>query len=141
PAPEEVSPFYLADGPLTRSASDPPQEGVIEAGVPHWYTVRDIISVEGRRLPGVRSAAGAWRQAFVLVVPKGYPDSHADELRALAERMDGLRREWESYFSQGTQGRGRIYTELRNSTAPRSEEHTSELQSPDHLVCRLLLEK
>src|SRR5258708_25013106 len=27
------------------------------------------------------------------------------------------------------------------STCPRSEEHTSELQSPDHLVCRLLLEK
>src|SRR5258708_14872647 len=27
------------------------------------------------------------------------------------------------------------------TTAMRSEEHTSELQSPDHLVCRLLLEK
>src|SRR5258708_8240821 len=27
------------------------------------------------------------------------------------------------------------------TTAHRSEEHTSELQSPDHLVCRLLLEK
>src|SRR5258708_11162278 len=27
------------------------------------------------------------------------------------------------------------------SLVPRSEEHTSELQSPDHLVCRLLLEK
>src|SRR5258708_13030622 len=26
-------------------------------------------------------------------------------------------------------------------TESRSEEHTSELQSPDHLVCRLLLEK
>src|SRR5258708_34930689 len=26
-------------------------------------------------------------------------------------------------------------------SADRSEEHTSELQSPDHLVCRLLLEK
>src|SRR5574344_2543680 len=25
--------------------------------------------------------------------------------------------------------------------SPRSEEHTSELQSPDHIVCRLLLEK
>src|SRR5258708_21746988 len=24
---------------------------------------------------------------------------------------------------------------------PRSEEHTSELQSPDHILCRLLLEK
>src|SRR5690348_17795530 len=30
----------------------------------------------------------------------------------------------------------------RNANAlPRSEEHTSELQSPVHLVCRLLLEK
>src|SRR5258708_8842540 len=30
-----------------------------------------------------------------------------------------------------------------SATVPcsRSEEHTSELQSPDHLVCRLLLEK
>src|SRR5207244_8001979 len=27
------------------------------------------------------------------------------------------------------------------ATKDRSEEHTSELQSPDHLVCRLLLEK
>src|SRR5258708_29914080 len=26
-------------------------------------------------------------------------------------------------------------------SSSRSEEHTSELQSPDHLVCRLLLEK
>src|SRR5258708_16474383 len=29
----------------------------------------------------------------------------------------------------------------RKSACSRSEEHTSELQSPDHLVCRLLLEK
>src|SRR5947208_7198142 len=29
----------------------------------------------------------------------------------------------------------------KNDIAPRSEEHTSELQSPDQLVCRLLLEK
>src|SRR5258708_25052311 len=28
-----------------------------------------------------------------------------------------------------------------NRGSERSEEHTSELQSPDHLVCRLLLEK
>src|SRR5947208_10619841 len=30
---------------------------------------------------------------------------------------------------------------FRASGGIRSEEHTSELQSPDHLVCRLLLEK
>src|SRR5258708_9222913 len=33
----------------------------------------------------------------------------------------------------------RANAELRSGA--RSEEHTSELQSPDHLVCRLLLEK
>src|SRR5258708_9691526 len=30
---------------------------------------------------------------------------------------------------------------IRRLAGRRSEEHTSELQSPDHLVCRLLLEK
>src|SRR5258708_25598100 len=30
---------------------------------------------------------------------------------------------------------------LTSPPKTRSEEHTSELQSPDHLVCRLLLEK
>src|SRR5258708_14714662 len=31
--------------------------------------------------------------------------------------------------------------DVRTHQLARSEEHTSELQSPDHLVCRLLLEK
>src|SRR5947208_16038847 len=46
-------------------------------------------------------------------------------------------------------GRGTTESRSRHSPAPmkgmigsiRSEEHTSELQSPDQLVCRLLLEK
>jgi len=32
-------------------------------------------------------------------------------------------------------------TQPAATASDRSEEHTSELQSPDHLVCRLLLEK
>src|SRR5207244_7641372 len=35
-------------------------------------------------------------------------------------------------------GYGKVILDQDNA---RSEEHTSELQSPDHLVCRLLLEK
>src|SRR5438552_10959252 len=38
-------------------------------------------------------------------------------------------------------GRGHAARRRRRRRRPRSEEHTSELQSPDHLVCRLLLEK
>src|SRR5438552_9959831 len=34
-----------------------------------------------------------------------------------------------------------IPSRSRSRSPRRSEEHTSELQSPDHLVCRLLLEK
>src|SRR5258708_29959082 len=37
-------------------------------------------------------------------------------------------------------GTGIIWSDVPGAAA-RSEEHTSELQSPDHLVCRLLLEK
>src|SRR5258708_17241155 len=52
------------------------------------------------------------------------------------------------HFLLSAIGRGRKKV-LRRSAAKgcgacdtyRSEEHTSELQSPDHLVCRLLLEK
>src|SRR5258708_20372572 len=35
----------------------------------------------------------------------------------------------------------RCSSRFSQSEYVRSEEHTSELQSPDHLVCRLLLEK
>src|SRR2546426_6851604 len=40
-------------------------------------------------------------------------------------------------------GEGSVTSSENNdrSTVPRSEEHTSELQSPCNLVCRLLLEK
>src|SRR5258708_21685020 len=41
-------------------------------------------------------------------------------------------------------GRGQFHDGCgsgRHDPQQRSEEHTSELQSPDHLVCRLLLEK
>src|SRR5258708_26231548 len=38
-------------------------------------------------------------------------------------------------------GRARHRWRRALRSGSRSEEHTSELQSPDHLVCRLLLEK
>src|SRR2546429_2087327 len=38
-------------------------------------------------------------------------------------------------------GQGVLWLTSRNVSLPRSEEHTSELQSRLHLVCRLLLEK
>src|SRR5258708_34712728 len=48
-----------------------------------------------------------------------------------ASRFSGPTLHHQRRLSSGTDGIG----------DGRSEEHTSELQSPDHLVCRLLLEK
>src|SRR5258708_17840522 len=45
------------------------------------------------------------------------------------------------YGDQTTGGSASIRTTWDPMRKARSEEHTSELQSPDHLVCRLLLEK
>src|SRR5207248_5621793 len=54
-------------------------------------------------------------------------DGHADGAHDLAQHLDGaLLRDREA---------------LRLADVERSEEHTSELQSPYDLVCRLLLEK
>src|SRR3712207_9129220 len=47
------------------------------------------------------------------------------------DRLDGARE----------QGRRRGRPALRHRVSARSEEHTSELQSRQYLVCRLLLEK
>src|SRR5258708_26745046 len=44
-------------------------------------------------------------------------------------------------FIVGTDSGGAAWVENLRLRRARSEEHTSELQSPDHLVCRLLLEK
>src|SRR5258708_34786341 len=45
------------------------------------------------------------------------------------------------YSKQRGRASLRAYPSYSGPAALRSEEHTSELQSPDHLVCRLLLEK
>src|SRR2546422_6307172 len=57
-------------------------------------------------------------------------------------RMMGMRVETFSLgFGPRIWGFRRGETDYRLSALPRSEEHTSELQSRLHLVCRLLLEK
>src|SRR5258708_19061348 len=51
------------------------------------------------------------------------------------------RRLAQSHDSSPHSGTGAHPARCRTPATIRSEEHTSELQSPDHLVCRLLLEK
>src|SRR3712207_8390486 len=58
--------------------------------------------------------------------------------RALALEQLGEDRQTRCRSGEGESGHGRVSVLGRR---PRSEEHTSELQSRQYLVCRLLLEK
>src|SRR5690348_17809017 len=67
-------------------------------------------------------------------------------VRGIARRIvlpcaGGLPRGQQSHLAEANKGTGARFGRANQNRHPRSEEHTSELQSPVHLVCRLLLEK
>src|SRR5207244_12293196 len=77
-----------------------------------------------------------WRD--VSSVGKG----RAPDARVLHEMEPALPRSVGSPCRKGGEPGQSRDRDVRGTELPlRSEEHTSELQSPDHLVCRLLLEK
>src|SRR5690606_41926409 len=98
------------------------------------YLYRSLVylhSFPTRRSSDLHSA---WRDPSAP--PRGLqaaPPSHRDCFRGLDFRHPNRRR--------GPMRHRRLFAILRGLPPPRSEEHTSELQSRENLVCRLLLEK
>src|SRR5258708_18778776 len=63
-------------------------------------------------------------------------------LRKKLEPLDiGAKETIAAFMATVAQSDGEVSPTEVKMQEKRSEEHTSELQSPDHLVCRLLLEK
>src|SRR5207244_11016758 len=60
--------------------------------------------------------------------------------REFFQRFDPTRASFRTYLRMALE-RFAASDHAARTRQKRSEEHTSELQSPDHLVCRLLLEK
>src|SRR5947208_5146852 len=99
-----------------------------------------------------RETVGKWRNRFVRDrfaglsdeprpgVPRSISDAVVEEVvvKTLEEVPEGA-----THWSKRELAKrvGISPTSVASSRFDRSEEHTSELQSPDHLVCRLLLEK
>src|SRR5207244_4875401 len=92
----------------------------------------------------VHVAEGRYEGERTLREHGATPVRHLDRLCALGARTIAVHAVWlddEEVALMGARGAALASAHERNLlVVERSEEHTSELQSPDHLVCRLLLE-
>src|SRR5437867_10741211 len=100
---------------------------------------------------GEGSGTGGGPQNIQLGVGPAHPAMHG--IIRIVTELDGevivnadveigyLHRAFEKDCEQGGWNNAIPFTDRLNYVSPRSEEHTSELQSPYDLVCRLLLEK
>src|SRR5258708_10413823 len=88
------------------------------------------------------SRAGAVELRYPQADLHGFPSMQNEAGEFIADGELTQRKEGTRLIVRGTWRfrDGRVAVE-DDVLALRSEEHTSELQSPDHLVCRLLLEK
>src|SRR2546429_6134006 len=88
------------------------------------------------RLPWARTRDTAADPTNAPTLTADPPPPSAAHIRAYHSRIDIGSRYWT------LRARGQRGSDTRRAPSPpRSEEHTSELQSRLHLVCRLLLEK
>src|SRR5258708_14125791 len=78
----------------------------------------------------------ATTEIYTLSLHDALPISFVERGETVAQAAEKL-----GYPRTSVQSWYRTDENARPIPRARSEEHTSELQSPDHLVCRLLLEK
>jgi len=115
-APEEVPPVFLVTN-ASVSGDRSPEIGVSFDGERRDVNVQDIIMAEGRRTPDHTVAQRRFRFAFLLVAAKGAQPSPGD-----LERLETLRRQFEAFYQEKTDGRAAAEASLRRSlrlsTAP-----------------------
>src|SRR5207244_4862764 len=101
---------------------------------------------EVHELPGPERLVRIWKLALELDRPRGHVRAVVDEAQpaddALPAGIRGVRLDPELSFGLVFADRAQVLLRDRKRREYghdliRSEEHTSELQSPDHLVCRL----
>jgi hypothetical protein len=110
--PEQVPTFFYVESPtnmsVTRTADSAPQVGVTFNGTRRDVRIEDIIAIHGPRVPAVADAPKVHRQAFIYVTSAGRTAEPTQ-----VDKLDRIRRAWEEFFLQATDGRMRAITTLR----------------------------
>jgi hypothetical protein len=111
----QVGELFYVEAPVnvqpSRDAESAPQVGVTFSGTRRTILMQDIISANGARQPSVASSSKLHRQAFIYVLSVGRTLD-----RSQTDKIDRIRREWEPWFGQATNGRATVETRLRPPT-------------------------
>ena len=107
----DVPPFFYVESPINvqpaAQAESAPRVGVTFNGTRRNVLINDVIEVMGPRQPSAADSPKIHRQAFLFVVGRG----RTADPTAVA-KIDRIRRAWETFFAQATDGRGRADTRL-----------------------------
>jgi hypothetical protein len=111
-ADNQVPPFFYVDAPTNvaggRDASSAPAVGVTFNGTRRDVLIQDVIAILGQRQPSAAESPKVHRQAFVFVVGNGRSVDNGQ-----VAKLDRIRRAWETFFSQATDGGMQAITALR----------------------------
>jgi hypothetical protein len=107
-----VPPFFYVEAPVnlsaTRTRESAPEVGVTFNGTRRDVLIQDIIAVNGPRTPGVADSPKVQRQGFIYISTGGRTADPGQ-----ISKLDQIRRAWEGFFQQATDGRMRANTSLR----------------------------
>jgi hypothetical protein len=106
-----VPPFFYVESPVNVSPSSTsesgPRVGVTFNGTRRDVLIQDIVAIHGPRRPTAAESARVHRQAFLYVVSAGRSLDGGQ-----VTKLDRIRRQWETFFLQATDGRMRADTRL-----------------------------
>jgi hypothetical protein len=109
--PADVPQFFYVDSPMNLSQpkdkESAPQVGVTFVGTQRIVLIDHVIAIHGPRIPSAAESSKVHRQAFVYIVGGG----RAVDPGQIA-KLDRIRRQWEEFFGQATEGRMRADTRL-----------------------------
>lgn len=107
-----VRPFFYVESPINissaRTRESAPEAGVTFNGTRRDVLIQDVVAVNGPRDPPAAESAKVHRQAFAYMTGLGRA---ADPVQI--GKLDRIRRAWEAFFLQATDGRMTAITALR----------------------------
>src|SRR5258708_1793114 len=140
---EEITAFaYAPDGRIVYSVYRKLKTKVYDALEHDDIWIQDASGKRRRLLEGQKYTRGDQSFSYLIDSFRWSPNGHFILAQLLTTSvLDDSGKTEDSYQTLLLDDSGKEIRINQGDRVIRSEEHTSELQSPDHLVCRLLLEK